>query len=92
MFGVAISSVQAVEWVGGGAPGNNPHKNHHQNHHHHDYLNHITVATGRWLVVLQGRTTEEPRLPKISPENDHFDDDADDYIGVLGNDDNPDKG
>ena len=41
-------------------------------------LNHMTVATGRWLVVLQGRTTEEPRLPKISPVDDNdYDDDYD---------------
>ena len=39
----------------------------------------MTVATGRWLVVLHGSTTEEPRLPKISPVIDrNGDDDVDD--------------
>ena len=54
----------------------------------------MTVATGRWLVVLQGRTTEEPRLPKISPGNDdddqdqdHDEDDGDDYDYNDYNDD-----
>ena len=79
VFWVPISPVQAVEGVGRCAPGNNHHKYHYHHslhnlsyNHHHDHLNHITVATGRWLVVLQGRTTEEPRLPKISPGSDDY--------------------
>ena len=40
----------------------------------------MTVATGRWLVVLHGSTTEEPRLPKISPVIDR---DSDDDYGSM---------
>ena len=106
MFRVTISPVKAVEGVGRGSPGNiiinidiviifvviivlKIFLFYHDHHH----LNHITVATGRWLVVLQGRTTEEPRLPKISPANDRCDD-VDDYKnddGVCGNDDDLNK-
>ena len=41
----------------------------------------MTVATGRWLVVLHGSTTEEPRLPKISPVIDR--DSDDDYESMM---------
>ena len=56
----------------------------------------MTVATGRWLVVLHGSTTEEPRLPKISPVidrdgGDNYDDGDVDDEGDNDDDDYKDQ-